>query len=171
MKKDTKKVTDLKMYGIVMGTQMALIGSLVATFLLIVPAISGAEERMCTMQYEPVCGARIVQCIKAPCYPVYETFGNRCVLNSADAIYIHSGECTEKETGAYDPTPITNVPKIKTTNEVTIAIDGVPLTSVNLDLSDTDTDRLATTVESPGEPTLVSLWKGLWSRVSDWLRM
>lgn len=32
----------------------------------------------CTMEYRPVCGLVEVQCIKAPCPPIPETFGNGC---------------------------------------------------------------------------------------------
>jgi hypothetical protein len=53
----------------------------------------------CTMQYDPVCGARQVQCIKAPCYSQYETFGNSCVMNAEGATFVHKGECTPEETG------------------------------------------------------------------------
>jgi hypothetical protein len=53
----------------------------------------------CTMQYEPVCGAKEVQCIKAPCHPVYQTYGNSCVLGVEGATYVHAGECTAADTG------------------------------------------------------------------------
>lgn len=53
----------------------------------------------CTMQYQPVCGAKEVQCIKAPCYPVYQTYGNSCVLGAEGATFVHDGECTAAETG------------------------------------------------------------------------
>lgn len=151
-------------------------GGAIAAFFAVIPLTTSAEEMMCTMQYQPVCGARTVQCIKAPCHPVYETFGNRCVLDNADAVYIHDGECTDAETGPYIPAPTkpTNtVPKAKTTNAVKIAIDGVPLTSVNVDLSNTDTDLAADAVvkqvEQQNDNKIVSLWRGLWTRVSTWL--
>lgn len=57
------------------------------------------DEMFCTMQYQPVCGAKQVQCIKAPCYPIYQTYGNSCVLGSEGATFIHEGECTAAETG------------------------------------------------------------------------
>lgn len=53
----------------------------------------------CTMQYQPVCGAKEVQCIKAPCYPVYQTYGNSCVLGAAKATFVHEGECTAADAG------------------------------------------------------------------------
>lgn len=68
------------------------------------PGSAGAGvsgEYACTMQYDPVCGARHVQCIQAPCYPQYETFGNACVMNGKGATFIHKGECTPEETGPY----------------------------------------------------------------------
>lgn len=69
-----------------------------------VPSFASAEHiQACTMQYSPVCGAREVQCVRAPCYPVYETFGNRCSLNAEHAQYIHDGECSPEETGPYNP--------------------------------------------------------------------
>lgn len=61
---------------------------------------AGAKaEIACTMQYDPVCGAKEVQCIQAPCYPVYQTYGNSCVLGAEGAVYVHAGECTAADTG------------------------------------------------------------------------
>lgn len=154
------------------------VGGAIATVLAMLPITTSAEAMMCTMQYQPVCGARTVQCIKAPCHPVYETFGNKCVLDNADAVYIHEGECTDTETGPYIPAqtkPANTVQKAKTTNAVKIAIDGVPLTSVNVDLSNTDTDLAADAVVQQSaqqdDNKIVSFWKGLWTRVSTWLRV
>lgn len=36
------------------------------------------DNTMCTMQYDPVCAEVQVQCIKAPCYPITQTFWNAC---------------------------------------------------------------------------------------------
>lgn len=47
----------------------------------------------CTMQYAPVCWSIEVQCIRAPCYPVRQTFGNQCMANMAKASNITVGEC------------------------------------------------------------------------------
>jgi len=53
-----------------------------------------AEPMMCTMDYTPVCGKAQVQCIKAPCYPIYQTYGNKCSLNAdKKATYVKDGEC------------------------------------------------------------------------------
>lgn len=65
--------------------------------------VSAEEGKVCTMQYQPVCGAKPVQCIKAPCYPQYHTYGNSCMLAADDATFIHEGECTATETGPVKP--------------------------------------------------------------------
>lgn len=53
------------------------------------------------MEYAPVCAKVQVQCIRAPCYPVYETFSNSCVMSQNSlAVFAHSGECTTSETSA-----------------------------------------------------------------------
>jgi len=52
------------------------------------------DQTVCTMQYAPVCGEVEVQCIKAPCLPVKQTFGNSCMANAAEAKNITQGECT-----------------------------------------------------------------------------
>lgn len=61
---------------------------------------------MCTMQYDPVCGAQPVQCVRAPCYPQYKTYGNACMAGAEGATIIHKGECAASETGpVMTPTP------------------------------------------------------------------
>lgn len=84
-----------------------------ALILVVLPGISSAETpTMCTMQYDPVCGAKQVQCVTAPCYPIYETYGNSCMLGAdKNATYIHKGECTESETGPIKPTEPYTPPK------------------------------------------------------------
>ncbi len=80
---------------------------LIAAFvfgLLASPVSSLAAEGMaCTMQYQPVCGAKQVQCVAAPCYPVYHTYGNSCTLAAEKGTFIHEGECTADETGPVKP--------------------------------------------------------------------
>lgn len=51
----------------------------------------------CTMDYNPVCGQKQVQCIKAPCDPIQKTYSNKCVLNADKAEYLHAGECKKIE--------------------------------------------------------------------------
>ena len=57
--------------------------------------ISTADDPiMCTMDYRPVCASVQVQCIKAPCDPIQQTFGNACMMNAnKNASYLHDGEC------------------------------------------------------------------------------
>lgn len=83
---------------------MVLVGALVGAFTVEArtPLYVEADAEVgvaCTMQYEPVCGAKEVQCIKAPCYPVYQTYGNSCVLGAEGAVFVHAGECTAADTG------------------------------------------------------------------------
>lgn len=55
----------------------------------------------CTMQYAPVCGAVQVECVRAPCPPIKETFGNACMLSANKrATFLYEGECRAEE-----PTP------------------------------------------------------------------
>ena len=49
--------------------------------------------RACTKEYRPVCGEVTVYCIKAPCPPLKQTFGNRCMAQEAKAQNITEGEC------------------------------------------------------------------------------
>lgn len=49
---------------------------------------------MCTMEYAPVCWEVEVQCIKAPCEPLKQTFWNACMAGVAQAKNIIQGECT-----------------------------------------------------------------------------
>lgn len=47
----------------------------------------------CTKEYKPVCGAKPITCITAPCNPIEETFSNRCMMNAAGATLIKEGAC------------------------------------------------------------------------------
>ncbi len=48
----------------------------------------------CTREYMPVCGSVDVQCIKAPCPAVQQTYGNMCMLKAAgNAKVLYAGEC------------------------------------------------------------------------------
>ncbi len=63
----------------------------------VIPGNSGETPTACTMEYAPVCASVAVQCIKAPCPPVQQTFSNRCMMNANKlATYLHDGECTTK---------------------------------------------------------------------------
>jgi peptidoglycan hydrolase-like protein with peptidoglycan-binding domain len=47
----------------------------------------------CTADYSPVCGAKQVTCIQAPCNPIPTTYSNRCAMNADDATYLYAGAC------------------------------------------------------------------------------
>ncbi len=50
------------------------------------------------MEYAPVCAQVQVQCVRAPCYPIYKTYSNACVMGTeTTAKQVHSGECTTLE--------------------------------------------------------------------------
>lgn len=94
----------MKSVSIVFGMLISVLAS---------PALTLAvnPDAVCTMEYAPVCVAHQVQCIKAPCYPVYQTYSNSCMARAADSKVIHEGECTGAETGPIkgpkgdEPTP------------------------------------------------------------------
>ena len=53
------------------------------------------QAEACTLEYAPVCGLVEVQCIKAPCYPVPETFSNGCSACAQGNVTSYTeGECT-----------------------------------------------------------------------------
>jgi len=57
----------------------------------------GNEWTMCTMEYAPVCALIQIQCIKAPCNPIEQTFSNMCVMKQNKlAMFLHEGECMSK---------------------------------------------------------------------------
>ncbi|MBU1017524.1 hypothetical protein KKA33_00665 [Patescibacteria group bacterium] len=58
------------------------------------PDMPPSDGIVCTEDYDPVCAKVQVQCIKAPCNPVLETFSNRCFakLNS-NVIGLVGGKC------------------------------------------------------------------------------
>lgn len=76
--------------------------ALAAIGVVALPFFASAQT-MCTMQYDPVCGAQPVQCITTPCYPQYQTYGNACMAGAAGAAIIHRGECLPHETGPVIP--------------------------------------------------------------------
>jgi len=53
-----------------------------------------SSETACTADYTPVCGTVAIECVRAPCENIEETFSNRCMLNTnPNASYLHDGEC------------------------------------------------------------------------------
>lgn len=87
-----------------MTKPLAAIG-IIGTLFSLVPSVQAQTDMACTMQYQPVCGAQQVQCVKAPCYPIYKTYGNACVLNAEGATFLHEGECQVDESGSVVPEP------------------------------------------------------------------
>jgi len=52
---------------------------------------------LCTQEYAPVCASVQVECIKAPCNPVEQTFSNLCMMNANKlTTFLHDGECAAK---------------------------------------------------------------------------
>lgn len=56
-------------------------------------ANAATDSVACTMEYAPVCATVQVQCIKAPCNPVEQTFSNSCMARAAGATIVTNGEC------------------------------------------------------------------------------
>lgn len=48
---------------------------------------------VCAQIYAPVCGQKRVQCVKAPCLPVTQTFSNACEARNAGYSVIKQGTC------------------------------------------------------------------------------
>jgi hypothetical protein len=90
---------------------------------ILAPAFASArtpvEPGFCYELYQPVCAARQVQCIRAPCYPVYETYSNSCFMEQAGATLIHEGACTAAETGPVKPSATSTSPVATTTATTT----------------------------------------------------
>lgn len=56
------------------------------------------KPKTCTKEYIPVCAEVQVQCIKAPCLPIKETFSNKCEMeNNSLAKFLHEWPCEESE--------------------------------------------------------------------------
>lgn len=55
-----------------------------------------ANPVACTMDYNPVCADVQVECIRAPCPPIKQTFGNRCTMNAnPKATFLYTWECAK----------------------------------------------------------------------------
>ena len=62
--------------------------------ILVAQVFAADEPTICTMEYMPVCASVQVQCIKAPCNPVQQTFGNACGMKAnKNATFLYAGEC------------------------------------------------------------------------------
>jgi len=58
--------------------------------------VGSDQPTLCTLQYDPVCGQKQVQCITTPCYPVQTTYGNLCQLRADNATYLYNGQCRDE---------------------------------------------------------------------------
>lgn len=88
-----------------------IIKYLFASISLVVASNTFAEAKMCTMDYSPVCAKVQVQCIKAPCDPVYETFGNKCMMESNSlATYAYDWECKSDSVSQDNSWTVVNMP-------------------------------------------------------------
>lgn len=48
------------------------------------------EPVLCTMEYNPVCASKQVQCITTPCNPIQQTYSNTCMMNADQATLVHT---------------------------------------------------------------------------------
>ncbi len=53
----------------------------------------GGGPQACTMEYNPVCGSKQVQCITTPCNPVQQTYSNACAMRADGATFAYEGAC------------------------------------------------------------------------------
>ena len=79
---------------------IAIVGAFALLFFS-VPTANALSPIACPEIWAPVCGAQQVQCVRAPCYPVYKTYSSTCFLSAEKAVLIHEGECSVSETGPY----------------------------------------------------------------------
>src|SRR3989338_4787062 len=68
-----------------------------------IKAWCGGGGSGCTKEYRPVCGAKPIVCITTPCNPIQQTYGNRCMMLSDGATYLHDGAC-RGDSGNMPPT-------------------------------------------------------------------
>ena len=55
------------------------------------------QADVCTQVYQPVCASVRVECIKAPCNPIKQTFSNQCTACSAPRVLSYTpGECSSE---------------------------------------------------------------------------
>ena len=63
------------------------------------PRLPAMTWTVCTADYTPVCGLVQIQCIKAPCLPIEQTFSNKCTMDQNRlAIFLHDGQCVARPT-------------------------------------------------------------------------
>lgn len=60
---------------------------------------TNSDDKLCTKEYSPVCWKVKIQCIKAPCEPITQTFSNKCELSKNSlATFLYEGECKNNTT-------------------------------------------------------------------------
>lgn len=59
----------------------------------VVPPRSRPDTQVCTAQYKPVCAQKAVQCFRAPCPAVKQTFGNACEASREGYSVLFNGVC------------------------------------------------------------------------------
>ncbi|HPO11304.1 MAG TPA: hypothetical protein PLM63_01865 [bacterium] len=58
--------------------------------------LDNIDTGACTMEYDPVCAEVQIECIKAPCDPVYQTFSNMCQMRKNKlAKFLYKGRCED----------------------------------------------------------------------------
>jgi len=57
------------------------------------PDVIEPEPRMCTMEYDPVCGEKPVVCVRAPCPADRRSFGNSCSAKNSGYTVLYKGQC------------------------------------------------------------------------------
>ncbi len=65
--------------------------------------VADQEPVACTMEYNPVCGAKPIVCITTPCNPIPTTYGNKCAMNADGAKFLYAGECRTDKNPGDDP--------------------------------------------------------------------
>jgi hypothetical protein len=146
-----------------------LLAILLVTGVLGSGAVAHANQSpgICTMEYAPVCAAKQVYCIRAPCYPVYQTYGNLCQMSGDNAVLIHQGECTSSETGPVKPVP-TNTPPSAPPGSV--GQPGKPIPPVShIATSTGSTTMTATTSATTTTIQKLGFLHSLWAHIIYWL--
>ena len=108
--------------------------------------VSVSDTAACAREYRPVCGEREVVCVTAPCNPVRQTYGNRCLMDTAGARFVKEGVC-----GA----PVTVPPPAPTPSPSTapavckLWFDGCNVCSLQANGTRPCTQRVCTTNAAP----------------------
>ncbi len=73
------------------------------SFAIVLTTVSAQDRVMCTMDYNPVCGQTYTKtctdttsCTESA--GELKTYSNRCMMNAANATFVHSGQCEKTNT-------------------------------------------------------------------------